>query len=451
MKLANQILRNSLLLVTFVFWHHFSSAQYVIDQILAIVGNEKILLSDIEQEELRMKMQGFIPEGEVKCHIFEELLTQKLLLNQAQIDSISVTDVQVEGEMERRLKFFISQVGSESALEKYFNKSIFQIREDLRLAIRESLLTQQMHEKVVSNIAVTPSDVKKFYKTIPRDSLPTIPEQYEYRQIVIYPPASDEAKLLVREKMLELRERVLKGERFATLAVAYSEDRASASRGGELGFQTRDQFVKSFADVAFNLKDGQVSQIVETEYGFHIIQMIEKRGDMVNVRHILMKPTYTVDMLAKASNRLDSIANLIKADSISFAKASMYFSEDKKTRLGGGLVINPQKGTTLFEKEQLNPADYYAIRNLSVGEISDPFESRDDHANVIYKMITLTRVIPQHVANLDDDFAIIQQMAKGYEQQQVFVKWIADKIKKTYITIDPSFSNCDFENKGWIK
>ena len=182
MKLANQILRNSLLLVTFVFSIIlFCPVRHRSD--LAIVGNEKILLSDIEQEELRMKMQGFIPEGEVKCHIFEELLTQKLLLNQAQIDSISVTDVQVEGEMERRLKFFISQVGSESALEKYFNKSIFQIREDLRLAIRESLLTQQMHEKVVSNIAVTPSDVKKFYKTIPRDSLPTIPEQYEYRQI----------------------------------------------------------------------------------------------------------------------------------------------------------------------------------------------------------------------------------------------------------------------------
>ena len=206
-----------------------------------------------------------------------------------------------------------------------------------------------MHEKVVSNIAVTPSDVKKFYKTIPRDSLPTIPEQYEYRQIVIYPPASDEAKLLVREKMLELRERVLKGERFATLAVAYSEDRASASRGGELGFQTRDQFVKSFADVAFNLKDGQVSQIVETEYGFHIIQMIEKRGDMVNVRHILMKPTYTVDMLAKASNRLDSIANLIKADSISFARQVCYFSRDK-TQTCGRMGLTPKRNYAIRKR-----------------------------------------------------------------------------------------------------
>jgi peptidyl-prolyl cis-trans isomerase SurA len=452
MKLENKTIRYSLFLVFFLIISSNSTfAQFVIDQVLSIVGNEKILLSDIEQEELRMKMQGYNPEGDVKCDIFEDLLVQKLLLHQAQIDSISVTNTQVESEMERRLKFFISQVGSEAALESYFNKTIFQIRDDLRKAIREALLTQQMQEKVVSNVTVTPSEVKKFFRNIPNDSLPVIPEQYEYRQILLYPPATSEAKFLVREQLLDLRERILKGERFTTLAVAYSEDRATATRGGELGFRSREELVKSFADAAFNLKEGQVSQIVETEYGFHIIQMIEKRGDQVNVRHILMKPVFSMEMLSQTHNRLDSIANLIKSDSISFIRAAQLFSEDEKTRLSGGLVINAQKGTPLFEKEQLNPSDYYSIRNLSAGDLSAPFESRDEHANIVYKVIKLTRVIPQHIANLDDDYATIQQIAKGQKQQQEFIKWINDKIKKTYIRIDPSYSHCDFEIKGWIK
>jgi peptidyl-prolyl cis-trans isomerase SurA len=439
------------LTIAFILFFTPTFSQHVIDQVLAVVGNEKILLSDIEQEELRMKMQGYKPEGDVKCQVLEDLLINKLLLHQAQIDSIPVSEMHVDGEMERRLRFFVGQVGSEAALEKYFNKSIFQIKDDLRKAIREAQLTQQMQEKIVSNIIVTPSEVKKFFKTIPSDSLPIIPEQYEFRQIVLYPPASAEAKFLVREQLLELRERILKGERFTTLAVAYSEDRASAARGGELGFRSREELVKSFADVAFNLKDGQVSQIVETEYGFHIIQMIERRGDQVNVRHILMKTSFPQSMLTKTQTRLDSIANLIRNDSITFIQAAQQFSEDEKTRLSGGLVINSQKGVSLFEKEHLQPSDFYAIRNLKQGEVSAAFESRDLHANVIYKVILLTRVVPQHKANLNDDYATVQQIAKGQKQQEEFLRWINEKVKKTYVRIDPSFSNCEFEMKGWIR
>jgi peptidyl-prolyl cis-trans isomerase SurA len=426
-------------------------AQNVIDQIVAVVGGDKILLSDIEQEALRMKMQGAMSDENSRCRILEEMLIHKMLLHHSKIDSITVSDFMVEGEIDRRLKYFTNQVGSEAALEKYFNKNIFQIKDDLRELVRETQLTQQMRSKIVDKVNVTPDDVKRFFKEIPKDSLPLIPEQYEYRQICIYPPASTDAKFMVREKLLELRERIIKGERFAPLAVAYSEDRASATKGGELGMRSREELVKAFADAAFNLKPGQVSNIVETEYGFHIIQLIEKRGDQVNVRHILMKPTFTSSMYLKAQNKLDSITTLIQNDSITFIKAAQKFSEDKKTIMSGGLVINPQTGTSLFEKEHIQPAEFFTIKNLQPYVISEPFESRDQHANVVFKVVMVTRIIPAHKANLDDDYAIIQLMAKGTKEQEKFMEWVKQKQKTTYIRIDSELKKCDFELNGWIK
>lgn len=428
-----------------------SQSQFVVDQVLGVVGSEKILLSDIEQEHLRMKMQGTAEEGDMKCKILEELMIHKMLLHQAAIDSIEVTDNAVDGELTRRLKYFVNQVGSEAALEKYFNKTIFQIKTDLRTSIKEALLAQQMQSKIVEGVLVTPSEVKRFFRQIPQDSLPTIPEQYEVRQIVLNPPAGEDANYAVREKLLGIRDRILKGERFATLAVAYSEDRASATRGGEMGFMPREGLVKSFSDVAFSLKDGQVSQIVESEFGFHIIQMIEHRGDEVNVRHILLTPEYTQDQLAKTQSKLDSVASLIRKDSISFERAAQRFSEDKKTRLSGGLLINGQTNTSLFEREHFASADYYVIRNLKPKEVSAPFESRNEHAKVVYKIVMVTRIVPQHKANLDDDYAIVQMMAKSQRQQEVFLDWIKSKVKTTYVRIDPSYLNCSFEMEGWVK
>jgi peptidyl-prolyl cis-trans isomerase SurA len=218
-----------------------------------------------------------------------------------------------------------------------------------------------------------------------------------------------------------------------------------------LGFRSRDELVKAFADVAFNLREGQVSQIVETEYGFHIIQMIERRDDQVNVRHILMKPSFSPEQMVQSQNKLDSIANLIRNDSLTFNRAAQLFSEDVKTRLSGGLVINQQTNTSLFEREHLPPADFYAIRNLKIGEISAPFESRDEHANIIYKIIKITRIVPQHKANLNDDYAIIQSMTKMNKQQEVFMNWVQSRLDKTYIRIDPSYRNCQFDMEGWVK
>lgn len=429
----------------------YLKSQNVIDQVIAVVGGERILLSDIEQELLRMKMQGALSGNNDKCSLFEQMLTHKLLVNQSKIDSIEVNQASVDAEIERRLKYFIDQIGTEKALENYFNKPMYEIRDDLREVIEEQQLTQQMRQKIVDKVKITPSEVKNFYKNTPSDSLPKIPEQYELQQIMIFPPSTAEAKFQVKEKLLEIRERILKGERFSTLAVAYSEDRASAIRGGELGLRSREELVKAFADVAFGLKEGQVSQIVETEYGFHIIQMIESKGDKVNVRHILMKPQFSSDMTALAIAKLDSIATLIKTDSIKFEIAAMRFSEDKKSNLNGGLVINPYTNTSLFEKEHLQPSDFYVIRDLKVNEMSAPFESRDEHANVVFKIIKIKRIVKAHTANIKDDYDVIQGIAKQNMESDILKDWLEKKQKVTFIRIDPSFRDCKFESKGWIK
>ncbi len=423
----------------------------VIDKVIAVVGNERVLLSDVEQELLRIKMQGSPDENINRCQLFEQLLIQKLLITQAKIDSLTTNESSVEMELDRRLKYFINQIGSEKALENYFKKPIFEIKDDLRQIIRDQQLTQQMRQKIVDKVKITPSEVKSYYKKIPADSLPEIPLQYELQQIMIFPPAAEKAKLEAKERLLNIRNRILNGERFSTLAALYSEDRASAIKGGELGFRSREELVKAFADAAFNLKEGQISQVVETEYGFHIIQMIERRNDQVNVRHILLKPQFSSDLLAKAIEKLDSIATLIKADSITFDDATFKFSEDKKSNLNKGLMINPYTGTSLFEKEHLQPSDFYAIKDLKPGEFSVPFESRDEHANVVFKIIKVKRIVPAHKANLKDDYDKIQSMAKADKENEILREWLAKKIKSVFIRIDEDFRNCEFETKGWIK
>lgn len=439
-----------LLIFSFSFSSH-AQENISIDKVIAVVGNERILLSDVEQELLRIKMQGSTNANIDRCQILEQLLIQKLLITQAKIDSIKVNEGSVENEVDRRLKYFINQIGSEKALENYFNKPIFEIKDDLREIIREQQLTQQMQRKIVDKVKITPSDVKAFYKKIPSDSLPDIPMQYELQQIVIYPPDAEKAKLEAKEKLLDIRNRILNGERFATLAALYSEDRASAIKGGELGFRSREELVKAFADAAFNLKEGQISQVVETEYGLHIIQMIERRNDQVNVRHILLKPQFTTDMLSKAVQKLDSIATLIRNDSITFENAALRYSEDKKSNLNKGLMINPFTNTSLFEKEHLQPSDFYAIKDLKEGEFSAPFESRDEHANIVFKIIKVKRIVPAHKTNLKDDYDKIQEMAKSSKENEILSEWVSRKIKSFYIRIDNDFHGCNFQSKGWIK
>ncbi len=423
----------------------------LIDKVMAVVGREMILYSDVEAEVMMMRIQGVVSDKNIKCEVFENLLLQKLLLAQARIDSLKADEGMVDEQIERRIRHFLTQLGGEKATEEYFKKPMFKLRQDMREQVREQILTQLMQQKLMKDLPVSPADVDRFYKRAPKDSLPVIPDQYVIRQIVINPPAVD-AKFEVKERLLSLRERILNGEKFSTLAILYSEDPGSAKRGGELGLMAAQDFLPEFADAAMALKPGQVSQIVETEYGFHIIQLINKEGnDMFNARHILLKPKYDSEKRQVSFNKLDSIADLVRKDSLTFSKAALYYSQDVKTNLNGGLVVNEQSMSSRFEKDQLDPAAYNVLRNMKPGEISAPFESADRKGNTQYKIIKLESLIPSHTANLEDDYNIIQSMTKQERQSANFEDWIARKQAYTYVRIDPMYGNCDFKYKGWIK
>ena len=443
------MLRKLALLLLCIVLNAAVAQQNVLDRVAAVVGNEVILESDVEQELMQLKAQGRTVDDETRCEIFEYLLVQKLLLAQARIDSITINESAVEQEVEQRIRYFTMQLGSAQKVEEYWHKPMFEIKENLRQLVREKNLTQQMQGKIVGEVLVTPRDVELYYNTMSADSFPMIPDQFVIQQIAKYPPTGSEARYMVREKLLELRERVLKGDKFATLAVMYSEDPGSAKRGGQLGLSPRDQWAKPFADAAWSLKVGQVSQIVETEFGYHIIQCIEEQGDLRDLRHILMRPKFSAEMQQQVSLHLDSVATLIRSDSVTFERAVFRYSEDKNTRLNGGYVVNPQTQSVRFEKDQLVPTDYNMLRNMKVGDVSAPFASKDVSGNEIYKIIKLKELIPAHRANLAQDYMVIHSEAKNKKQMEVFEAWIQRRIKSAYIFIAPNME-CKLE-RDWIK
>ncbi|MDR0566198.1 MAG: peptidylprolyl isomerase [Prevotellaceae bacterium] len=439
-----------LLMLCFTFTT-VTGQQNVLDKVLAVVGNEALLESDIEMELMQLRAQGQVVDEETRCYIFEQLLLQKLLLAQAKLDSLKENELAVTQEVEQNIRRISVQLGSAQEVEKYFGKPLFQLKEEWTAQMRERNLTQQMQMNIVSAVQTTPRDAEIYYHSQAPDSFPMIPDQYVIQQIARYPPSGSEARFQVREKLLELRERVMNGEKFQALAVMYSEDQASARRGGELGMRTREEFVKPFSDAAFSLKPGQVSQIVETEFGFHIIQMNEKRDEMANLRHILIRPKFSPETQQEASRLLDSVAGLIRADSLSFEAGVVRYSEDKNTRLSGGYVVNPQTLATRFEKDQLIPNDYYALRDMKVGEISAPFESKDNSGNDIFKIIKFKEFIPSHRASYEHDYMVIHDIAKNKKQQETFDAWVAKRIQSAYIFIEPDMRSCKFSREGWVK
>ncbi|HAF28557.1 MAG TPA: peptidylprolyl isomerase [Bacteroidales bacterium] len=429
-----------------------SQEKIMIDRVVATVGDKIILQSDIENQVIQIVTQGYPASENMDCEVLNQLLTQKLLLTQAELDSIQVGAGRVESELERRLMYFIRQVGSEKKLEEFYNKSIIEIKEDFRPLIEEQLKTQMMQSNLVSEIDISPRAVQKFYKDQPDDSIPMINTQYEINQILIYPSQNEEAKNEAREKLLSLRQRIIDGERFSTLAVLYSEDPGSARRGGELGFRSKDELDPEFAKAAFKLSDdGGISRIVESEYGFHIIQLIARESNQVNVRHILVIPKVDIEQKVATKNKLDSITNLIKLDSLTFAKAALKFSEDEQSRLNEGLMVNPMNASTRFALDELPSNEYSVIKDLKIGEISQPFESRDENGKIAYKIVKIKKQIEAHRANLKDDYELIEQMALMEKQMEVVDKWIEEKKKKTYIHIDDSALKCEFLKNGWIK
>ncbi len=448
MKIFNKIL----FVICFFIFPLASAQQFKIDQVIAVIGGKMVKLSDVENEYLQLKAQGYPVDESSKCSIFEKILEHKLLVNQAMLDSLEVSESQVDAELNQRINYFINQIGSQEKLEKYFNKSMQDIKKDLRESLKEQELAQKMQTQIIKDVEVTPTEVKKFYNTMPKDSIPRINSQVELSQIAIYPQFTEKSIEDLKDKMLEMRKRIINGERFATLATLYSEDDGSAKHGGEVGFLTKFELDPDYAKAAFALNNpGDVSHIVESEMGYHLIQLIEKKGDRINTRHILMKPRPDPDAVIRTKLLLDSIAKLIRTDSLTFEKAVQKYSMDQDSRFNKGILVNQVTGTNKFETEQIPPADYYAIKSLKVGEISSPYESKDKNGRVFYKIIKVLASTEAHRADLTRDYNNIQELAKNFKRQEVMSKWFSEKRKSTYIHIDDSYRQCNFKSDEWFK
>jgi len=427
-----------------------SARDSIVDGIVGVVGGNVILISDIENQYMQIRSQGNIKgtAPTLKCQIFENLLFQKLLLHQAQVDSIKVTDDQVELEMDRRMRYFISQAGTPERLEEHFGKSLLEIKNELREVIRESMLTDQEQQKIAKDVTITPAEVKAFYRKLPKDSIPLVNSELEIGLIVRQPAIGDEEKQAVKDKLKGFKERFAKGDDFSTLAVLYSEDPGSSKQGGELGMFKRGEMRPEFEAAAFKLKPGEISDIVETEDGFHLIQMVERRGEYINVRHILLQPKVSPVNLAKAKLSLDSVASLIEKKKITYEQAVIKYSDDP-TRLSGGLMINQASGNSKFESSQVDAKIFFVIDKLKVGEVSTPILT-NERGKQDYRIYYLKSRTNPHKANLEEDYSRIQMIALDKKKMDVINLWIINKMNTTYISILGDYRNCPFQRK-WIK
>ena len=426
----------------------------IVDKTIAVVGNEVIMISDLEDEISMMRAYGMMSDKKGRCEVLEEMMVSKLFLMQARVDSIEVNNDMVEGELRNRLDMLKTNLGGEEEVVKQFGKPVYKLRQERRKTIEDQTLTQQMQQEIASKIPeLTPYDVQKYVENVDEADLPMVPIKYQLRQICVYPDR-EAAKLAVKERLLAIRERIINGERFSTLARLYSQDPGSAMKGGELGMASKSIFWPAFSDAAMSLKPGVVSQIVETPDGFHIIEVLEKKGDMFNARHILLKPEYTSEDREKGFHVLDSLRTELVNDNIPFELAARFYSEDPATRTNGGQMADPQTGSSYFEIDQLKPQDYAAIRDLKEGEISEPIESLDNEGrdgNLVYKIVKVDKILPAHPATFSNDYTLLLSQAKHELQMKAIDDFVNSKIKSTYIVIDPLFGDCDFEREGWLE
>lgn len=424
----------------------------VIDEVVWVVGDEAILKSEVEQVRIRAQYEGRKFDGDPYCVIPEELALQKLFLNQAAIDSIEATETEVMNQVEYQMNYYINQIGSREKMEEYFQKSSMDIREELRETARRDLTMQMMQRELMKDIKVTPAEVRRYFSKLSSDSIPYIPTQVEVQLITIEPEIPEEEIDRVKARLREFTDRINTGETsFATLARLYSEDKGSASRGGELGFMGKGQLVSEYANVAFNLNDTKkVSKIVESEFGFHIIQLIEKRGDRVNSRHILLKPQVAEEDLMAALSRLDSIADDIRNNKFAFEDAVIRISSDKDTRMNKGLMPNQNTGTSKFEMQELPQEIARAVNSMNINEISKPFIMVNAKGKEVCAIVKLKSRIKGHKATLADDFQTLKDVVLDKKRAEKIEKWIKEKQKSTYVRINEKWRNCDFKYPGWI-
>jgi peptidyl-prolyl cis-trans isomerase SurA len=429
------------------------NAQKLVESVAAIVGNEVIYLSDIESAVADLRRNGNkTSEESLRCSVFHEMLISKMFLDQARIDSITVADDAVDGELNMRMNDAIVRAGSEEALVSYFKKSIIEIKRDIKKTMLEQEIVREVQNKISKNITVTPTALKKYYASLPKDSIPIVPAKYELSIIQVDPPFNEDNKAEARQKLLDIRSEILAGKSFNVEAILYSEDPESAKIGGEVGYSPRGSLEKEYAEVAFSLTKNTVSKIVETKVGFHIIQLIDRKGDLVNTRHILIRPKVKPEQEVMALTKLDSLANLIRKDSIKFSNAAKLFSTHKDSRINGGRLVseNPSDRITWFTLEELNREMYGKVRDLKVGEISDPFRTTDESNKVVFRLVKVDNILPAHTANLKDDYQNIYNSALNIERSKVYEKWIKEKIAITYIKVSEEFKSCDFLQNGWL-
>lgn len=430
----------------------------VIDEIVWVVGDDAILRSDVETQRLYMQNEGQRFDGDPYCIIPEQMAIQKLYLNQAKIDSIEVGENQVIQEVDRWMNFAVNQIGSREKMEEYFGKKYSQIKEERKDMVREQQVVQQMQHKLIGEIKLTPSEVRKYYNQFSKDSLPNIPTTVEVQIVTLEPKIPFEETDAIKARLRDFTEQINSGKmEFSTLARLYSEDPESAKRGGELGFLGKANLLPEFANVAFNLSDPKrVSQIVQTEYGYHIIQLIEKRGDRINCRHILLKPKVSEKELREATTRMDSLYNDLQAKKFTFEEAATFVSFDKDTRNNKGLMVNQDyessnNGTPKFEMQELPPEIGKIVYNMEVGDISKPFTMITNKQKEVVAIVKLKARTEGHKANLSDDYQALKAIVEAKKREDLLNDWIVKKQKTTYVRISDGWKNCDFRYPGWIK
>jgi peptidyl-prolyl cis-trans isomerase SurA len=466
------MIKKSILLVVAIVMTLSAGAQdkFIADKVVAVVGNSPILYSDVVKQAAQIteqyRAENYTSPRDAMSEALELLLEQKLLYNQSLIDSIGIERFEggITDMVNSQIDDQIAKAGSIKALEDRERRPLYSIKESMRRDIEEYYGSVEMRNHVQGEIKITPGEVDRFYRKSDRDSLPIIPEQYVYAQITKKPKSTELAAQRARERLLGLRQRIIDGERFDRLAVMYSKDPPSAIRGGEMEPQSKESFVEPFANALAKLRPGQVSGVVETEYGFHIIQLIDKPADNLHhLRHILVKPTYTTEELMETVTFLDSLGGVIREGGITFAEAALKYSDDEASRMNGGVVSNqqllyrytgsadPSQTETRFIKDNLDPDDFRYLGRLKVGEISPAFIGTDFNQNEVGKILKLVEIVPAHKADLAQDYLRIEQMALGRKKEEYFHTWLNQKIEEMYVRIDPMFSSDDFLNKRWFK
>lgn len=425
----------------------------IVDEVVWVVGDEAIFRSDVEEQYSQLRSEGNLPQGDPYCVIPEQMAVEKLFLHQAKIDTVEAPVGQVQSAVDRRINYFVTNLGSKEKVEEYFRKPMPALREQLVEVMRNNYIVEQVKSNLTKNVKGTPREVRDYFDKLPEDSIPYVPMQVEVQIVQIDPVIPRQEVEDVKARLRDFTDRINRGDaEFATLAILYSED-GSAMQGGELGFHGRADFVPEFSNVAFNLSDPKkVSRIVETEYGYHIIQLIEKRGEQVNVRHILLRPKVSTEDLTAAVNRLDSVKADIKADKFTFEEAARYISQDKDSKNNKGIMANKYNGSSRFEMHELPQEMGAKVELMNVGDISDAFIMKDEAKNKdVAVIVRLTNRIPGHRANLSDDYNLLKGKYEDYKREMIIKDWVEKKIKETHIRIEEGWESCDFKYDGWQK